>query len=96
MNTSERGLKHVCPKCETKCYDLRKAVVACPRCGAQPLAAKVPKAAPYSDMGSITQASRGLTSTDSLTADRQLRDTREARGESLDRVLAARTPPNAP
>jgi DNA-directed RNA polymerase subunit RPC12/RpoP len=45
MNTSDRGLKHVCPECETKYYDLRKAVVACPRCGAKPLATKAPKAA---------------------------------------------------
>ena len=45
MDTSERGLKHVCPECETKYYDLRKAVVACPRCGAKPPAAKVRKAA---------------------------------------------------
>jgi uncharacterized protein (TIGR02300 family) len=45
MNTSDRGLKHVCPECETKYYDLRKEVVVCPRCGAKPLAAKVPKAA---------------------------------------------------
>ncbi len=44
MNTSDRGLKHVCPECATKYYDLRKEVVACPRCGAKPLAAKVPKA----------------------------------------------------
>ncbi len=45
MNPSDRGLKHVCPECATKYYDLRKEVVACPRCGAKPLAAKVPKAA---------------------------------------------------
>ena len=46
MNTTDRGLKHVCPKCASKYYDLGKAVVACPICGAKPLAAKVPKAAP--------------------------------------------------
>ncbi len=45
MSTSDRGLKHVCPECATKYYDLRKEVVACPRCGAKPLAAKGPKAA---------------------------------------------------
>ncbi len=44
MNTSDRGLKHVCPECATKYYDLRREVVACPRCGAKPLAVKVPKA----------------------------------------------------
>ena len=37
MNTSERGLKHVCPECATKYYDLKMKVVACPRCGAKPL-----------------------------------------------------------
>ncbi len=45
MNTSDRGLKHVCPECATKYYDLRREVVACPRCGAKPLAVKVPEAA---------------------------------------------------
>ncbi len=45
MNPSDRGLKHVCPECATKYYDLRKEVVACPRCGAKPLALKVRKAA---------------------------------------------------
>ncbi len=37
MKTSDRGMKHVCPKCATKYYDLRKEVVACPKCGAKPL-----------------------------------------------------------
>ncbi len=45
MNPSDRGLKHVCPECTTKYYDLGKEVVACPICGAKSLAAKVPKAA---------------------------------------------------
>ena len=45
MNTSDRGLKHVCPACATKYYDLRREVVACPKCGAKPLAVKVPGAA---------------------------------------------------
>jgi rubrerythrin len=44
MNTSDRGLKHVCPECATKYYDLKKKVVACPRCGAKPPAAINPKA----------------------------------------------------
>ncbi len=44
MSKSDRGLKHVCPECATKYYDLRKEVVACPRCGAKPLAAINPKA----------------------------------------------------
>ncbi len=44
MSTSDRGLKHVCPECATKYYDLKKKVVTCPRCGAKPLAAINPKA----------------------------------------------------
>jgi len=41
MNTSDRGLKHVCPECEIKYYDLKKEVVVCPKCGAKPTIAKV-------------------------------------------------------
>ena len=44
MNTSDLGLKHVCPECTTKYYDLRKEPIACPRCGAKPPVPKVPKA----------------------------------------------------
>ena len=43
MNPSDRGLKHVCPECEGKYYDLNKDSAACPRCGAKPHAAKVSK-----------------------------------------------------
>jgi hypothetical protein len=28
------GTKHTCWKCETKFYDLRKAIPLCPKCGA--------------------------------------------------------------
>ena len=45
MSTSDRGLKHIFPECETKCYDPRKEIINCPRCGAKPLPAKVRKAA---------------------------------------------------
>lgn len=45
MNTLDRGLKHICPKCAAKYYDLRKVLVACPLCGAKTTAAKVPKVA---------------------------------------------------
>ena len=45
MKTSDRGLKHVCPECATKYYDLRKEVVACPKCGAKPRAVKLPRVA---------------------------------------------------
>ncbi len=44
MNTSDRGLKHVCPECATRYYDLKREVVACPKCGAKPLAAIDPRA----------------------------------------------------
>ena len=44
MNASDRGLKHVCPECTTKYYDLRNEIVACPGCGAKPLAVKARKA----------------------------------------------------
>ena len=58
MNTSDHGLKHVCPACATKYYDLRKVVVVCPRCGAKPLAAKVPRA-----MQPARKMVRGLSAT---------------------------------
>ena len=45
MNASDRGLKHLCPECTTKYYDLNKSVVACPKCGAKPAPAKVRRAA---------------------------------------------------
>ncbi len=45
MEKSDRGLKHDCPECMTKYYDLKKEVITCPKCGAKPLAAKLPKAA---------------------------------------------------
>lgn len=46
MTKPDRGLKHLCPECETKYYDLKKAVVLCPKCGAKPAVGKVGKAAP--------------------------------------------------
>ncbi len=45
MNTPDRGLKHVCPKCDSKYYDLGQAAPVCPKCGARPPAAKPRKAA---------------------------------------------------
>lgn len=45
MSTADLGSKHLCPNCATKYYDLKKTVVLCPRCGAKPLVASVPKAA---------------------------------------------------
>lgn len=46
MNLSDRGLKHVCHECATKYYDLKKKVVACPKCGTHPRAPKIPKVSP--------------------------------------------------
>ena len=43
MNTPDRGMRHVCPECETKYYDLKKAIVTCPKCGAKPTPAKISK-----------------------------------------------------
>jgi uncharacterized protein (TIGR02300 family) len=44
MNPMDRGTKHVCPECECKYYDLKNAVVACPKCGAKPPPTKLRKA----------------------------------------------------
>ncbi|MGD1877695.1 MAG: FYDLN acid domain-containing protein [Kiloniellaceae bacterium] len=41
--TIDRGLKHLCPECECKYYDMKKAVVLCPKCGAKPAPAKLPR-----------------------------------------------------
>jgi uncharacterized protein (TIGR02300 family) len=43
MNSTDRGTKHVCPECQCKYYDLKSAVIVCPKCGAKPLPAKVRK-----------------------------------------------------
>ncbi len=43
MNKLDRGLKHTCPECECKYYDLKKKVVACPKCGAKPAPMKLQK-----------------------------------------------------
>ncbi len=36
MNASSRGVKHDCPECESKYYDLNKTDPVCPNCGAKP------------------------------------------------------------
>ena len=36
MEHADRGLKHLCPDCGIKYYDLKRKVVACPKCGALP------------------------------------------------------------
>ncbi len=40
MDRQDRGQKHVCPDCATKYYDLKRPVIACPKCGAGPAVAK--------------------------------------------------------
>jgi hypothetical protein len=44
--SDDRGVKHVCPDCATKYYDLKKEIVACPRCGAKPRAVRARAAQP--------------------------------------------------
>ena len=57
MEASDYGSKHLCPKCETKYYDLKRAVITCPKCGAKPPAAKLRKvAAPAKKIGRVAYA----------------------------------------
>lgn len=44
MNAPDRGLKHVCPACATKYYDMKKELIVCPKCGAKPRAGRLPRA----------------------------------------------------
>jgi uncharacterized protein (TIGR02300 family) len=39
MPAKDLGQKHICWKCGTKFYDLKKADPACPKCGSDPRAA---------------------------------------------------------
>jgi uncharacterized protein (TIGR02300 family) len=48
MPAKDLGQKHICWKCGTKFYDLKKAEPACPKCGADPRAAPV-KSAPTAE-----------------------------------------------
>jgi uncharacterized protein (TIGR02300 family) len=43
MPAKDLGTKHICWKCGTKFYDLKKADPACPKCGADPRQAPVVK-----------------------------------------------------
>lgn len=36
MAPADRGTKHTCPDCAAKYYDLKRAEVRCPKCGAKP------------------------------------------------------------
>jgi hypothetical protein len=45
MPVKDLGTKHICWKCGTKFYDLKKADPACPKCGADPRQAPVAKVA---------------------------------------------------
>jgi len=44
MEASDRGLRHICPDCATKYYDLKKPDPTCPNCGAKPVAPKLQRA----------------------------------------------------
>ena len=44
MPAKDLGVKHLCWKCATKFYDLRKADAVCPKCGSDPRAAPKVKA----------------------------------------------------
>jgi uncharacterized protein (TIGR02300 family) len=46
MKASERGSKHICPKCACKYYDLGNETVTCPSCGAKPPVAKLARSVP--------------------------------------------------
>lgn len=46
MPAKDLGTKHICWKCGTKFYDLKKPDPACPKCGADPRAAPVAKPPP--------------------------------------------------
>jgi uncharacterized protein (TIGR02300 family) len=43
MPAKDLGTKHICWKCGTKFYDLKKADAVCPKCGADPRQAPVVK-----------------------------------------------------
>jgi hypothetical protein len=36
MPAKDLGTKHICPKCGTRFYDLKKPDPRCPKCGADP------------------------------------------------------------
>jgi uncharacterized protein (TIGR02300 family) len=44
MPAKDLGTKHICWKCSTKYYDLKKVDPVCPKCGADPRQAPVVKA----------------------------------------------------
>jgi uncharacterized protein (TIGR02300 family) len=49
MPAKDLGTKHLCWKCNTKFYDLKKADPVCPKCGADPRQAPVVKSPPAAD-----------------------------------------------
>ena len=61
MNASDRGQKHICPKCAIKYYDLKKEVIACPGCGATPPEVKLPKAMHFAKKTAYSRTSTGGT-----------------------------------
>jgi uncharacterized protein (TIGR02300 family) len=46
MPAKDLGAKHVCFKCQTRFYDLKKPVAICPKCGADQREAPVVKSPP--------------------------------------------------
>ena len=46
MTAKDLGRKHVCWKCGTKFYDLKKSAPACPKCGSDPRESPTVKAPP--------------------------------------------------
>jgi len=46
MPAKDLGAKHVCFKCQTRFYDLKKPVAICPKCGADQREAPVVKPPP--------------------------------------------------
>ena len=46
MTAKDLGRKHVCWKCGTKFYDLKKADPVCPKCGSDPREAPTVRAPP--------------------------------------------------
>jgi hypothetical protein len=55
MNRADRGLKHHCPKCAIKYYDLGRKTITCPQCGAKPAEAKLSRSSYVAKKSSPTR-----------------------------------------
>ena len=49
MPAKDLGVKHICWKCGTRFYDLKKPDAVCPKCGSDPRAAPSNKPAPAAE-----------------------------------------------